>query len=546
MSFVRIFPDGGVVSSRIGIAIGRLLTLVVSLLPCVSAARAADDRQVVPFNKERQIVRLNIVATDHRGEPVNDLASSDLQISDEGTVEQILYFRRIDRVPGPPAALAPNEISNRTAATIPHATVILLDLMNEQFNTRAYAAHELTRYLQSLESADYLYLYLLTIDGRILPVHGLDAEQQPGGRTAGDSGQRSARESSEPWTKDSKRLIDQAINAAVRAGSANLTAGTRIEWTLKALGAIAAALAHVPGRKNIVWLTDGAPIQIGAAQSDNGQFIDLAPAVRQLSLALERFQVAIYPVQMITIGSSQILPQRPETSSGNRPSAGLHSTETLDQLAAITGGRPTSSKDVRGAVAQAMNDARTNYDVGYAPPDTNWDGKFHKLRVTTRRKGIRIQAKSGYYASPQSRTQRSLEAIRPVGANAMDASEIGIRGSISSVPGARDTSRIDAAIDATDVLTIDDGDRHETSLMAAILTYRPGPQGTTLTAIPPLIPVDTRPPSQSGESAKSPIHFTRDISLAGGAIAVRIIIYDEYGGKLGSLTFRRSGTAFPQ
>lgn len=234
---------------------GRLLTVLGCLLPCVSTARAADDRQVVPFNKERQIVRLNIVATDHHGEPVNDLASSDLQISDEGSVEQILYFRRIDRVPGPPAALAPNEISNRTPATIPHATVILLDLMNEQFDTRAYAAHELTRYLQSLESADYLYLYLLTIDGRILPVHGLDAEQQPGGRTVGNSGQRSARESSEPWTKDSKRLIDQAINAAVRAGSANLIAGTRIEWTLKALGAIAAALAHGPGRKNIVWLT---------------------------------------------------------------------------------------------------------------------------------------------------------------------------------------------------------------------------------------------------------------------------------------------------
>jgi len=47
MSFVRIFPGGGVVSSRIGIAIGRLLTVVVCLLPCVSAARAADDRQVV-------------------------------------------------------------------------------------------------------------------------------------------------------------------------------------------------------------------------------------------------------------------------------------------------------------------------------------------------------------------------------------------------------------------------------------------------------------------------------------------------------------------
>jgi VWFA-related protein len=264
---------------------GRLLTTLVCLLCCASLTRAAS---------ERQLVCLNIIATDNHGEPVTDLASSDLQISDEGNAQQILYFRRIDRRSVTTPALAPNDLSNRTAATIPHATVILFDLMNTQLSASAFAAHELTRYLMSLESGDYLYLYLLTADARIYPVHGLDAQQQPG---------------KQPWTKGSKGLIDQARKAVVRAAPANLNVDTRIQWTLNALSAMGAALARVPGRKNIIWVTDGVPIEMRAAGSGAVQLMDALPAIRQLSLALERFQIAIYPVRITTIGGWQIVPE---------------------------------------------------------------------------------------------------------------------------------------------------------------------------------------------------------------------------------------------
>ena len=45
-----------------------------------------------------------------------------------------------------------------------------------------------------------------------------------------------------------------------------------------------------------------------------------------------------------------------------------------------------------------MNDLHFFYQIGYNVPPDNWNDKFHKLRVTTTRKGVRIQAKTGYCA----------------------------------------------------------------------------------------------------------------------------------------------------
>lgn len=485
---------------------GRLLTVLGCLLSSIALGQA--DTQATD---EPQLVHLNIVATDNHGAPINNLSSSDLQISDDGKPQQILYFRRIDRRLPPSPALAPNELANRTPATIPHATVILLDFMNERLATSAYAAHQLVHYLQSLESADYLYLYILTVDGRIYSVRGLDSEPQPG---------------KAPWTKDSKRLIEQATNAVVHMRPVYLDVGTRIEWTFNALSNLGAALSRVPGRKNIVWVTDGVPIELGPVRSGTGDVLDFTPIIRQLSLAFERFQISIYPVQMIMLGSSQVLSDMPGTPSGDRVAAGMGSRQTLDEFAGITGGRPTSGKDIGGAVDQAMNDARMSYDLGYAPPEKNWNGKFHKLKVTSRAKGVRIQAKNGYYAWPQSKTQQAIAAIRPVAADPVDASEIGMRGAIASL--APNHSRVNVDIDRKDVVTIDEGESHKTSLTAAVLTY--GAPGTGLTAIPSLIPIDAGPASPT-------IHFTRDIPLDPAVTAIRVIVYDGYGEKVGSLTF---------
>jgi len=107
------------------------------------------------------------------------------------------------------------------------------------------------------------------------------------------------------------------------------------------------------------------------------------------------------------------------------------SADTLNEFADMTGGRPNNGKDIGAAITQAMNDARTSYQLGYYSPFEAGDGKFHKLRVTCTRKGVRIQAKTGYYAWPQDPEAEALQTIRLAVSQPSDAAEIGLRATIS-------------------------------------------------------------------------------------------------------------------
>src|ERR1035438_304445 len=97
-----------------------------------------------------------------------------------------------------------------------------------------------------------------------------------------------------------------------------------------------------------------------------------------MSEGFDRSGVSIYPVRMVMMGSPD--------SMGGAGTTGLGSIDTLDQFAELTGGRPNAGKDIGAAVRQAISDMRTSYQIGYYPPEKNWDDKFHKIRPTRTRK----------------------------------------------------------------------------------------------------------------------------------------------------------------
>ena len=61
------------------------------------------------------LVRLNVTALDAAGAPVDDLKIGDLQVTDQGKGEKIVFFRQKPST-ATAAPLAPHEFSNRTAA----------------------------------------------------------------------------------------------------------------------------------------------------------------------------------------------------------------------------------------------------------------------------------------------------------------------------------------------------------------------------------------------------------------------------------------------
>src|SRR5579871_2723340 len=144
--------------------------------------------------------------------------------------------------------------------------------------------------------------------------------------------------------------------------------------TFRAIDALGAELSMIPGRKSIVWLYAGVPIELGPRRSENGDVVDFTPLLRQMTDIMDRSKVSIYAVRTIMIGSPDNI-NAPSSDSfsdggglrGRATTAsisnydGTQSEATLDMFANLTGGRPNAGKDIGAALRQALSDARTSY-----------------------------------------------------------------------------------------------------------------------------------------------------------------------------------------
>jgi VWFA-related protein len=130
------------------------------------------------------------------------------------------------------------------------------------------------------------------------------------------------------------------------------------------------------GRKIIVMLTDG---------GDQG-------SQETLKTASEAAQKANAIIYVILIADRQF-------QSGY----GFSGAGAMDDLARQTGGRVINvghdGRKLEDAFDQIQDELRTQYILSYTPTNREADGKFRKLEVDCG-KGIKIQARKGYYAIP--------------------------------------------------------------------------------------------------------------------------------------------------
>ena len=92
------------------------------------------------------------------------------------------------------------------------------------------------------------------------------------------------------------------------------------------------------------------------------------------------------------------------------------SQDSLRTLAEETGGFAAVNQNTLGSAFERIVDANSRYYVlGYYPPATARDGRFHRIEVRVKRPGLRVSARRGY-GSPRGRTpaerKRDEEARR--------------------------------------------------------------------------------------------------------------------------------------
>ena len=402
------------------------------------------------------LIRLYPIVTDATtGQPVTDVTAADFKIVDQGKPETILFFHK--PVTGPTAPLAALEHSNRAGGP-PHSIAILFDLMNENQNDRIDNWHMLSKTLPELESGKSIYFYLLNLEGELVPIHAIS----PG---AADD---------ESWPKDAASVLDKAMKIASHGRPVHMGQEDQVKSTFHQLEVLGTSLAVFPGRRDIVWITDGMQNVYNPKLPCNSDWVDCALYVPHLGFTLASAQVAVDPVSYSRDLTTAVNPMM-QMDTPSHPNAGAPTNATtalgdyqqhnvqgsqggdpgldLTQMALLTGGRSFFRTEFRGVLKEIAADESSAFEIAYDPTAENWDAKWHRIHVTCEKPGLKVQVRERYYADAGKATpiERMKAALMGAFQSPADAADIGLRTKIAPLadkPGVH----MDVRINPSDLL----------------------------------------------------------------------------------------------
>ena len=399
----------------------------------LSALLALAMQPPAVFRADTQLVQINVIVRDKNG-PVANLNQSDFTVTDHGKPRTISIFAVHKPAAAVPAAsvkavpppVPVNTFSNsalRGADAPPSVTVILLDRLNTMIGGVAAnaetplfssdlalsnAKQQLVKYLDDLDPHQRVAIYSLGQGITVLSDFTGDRARLKTILENYRATSITSQEVAEPTTVHlASAIMAEQVNrdSQLLAGMSN---AQRAQTTMAALMAIAAHVAEIPGRKNLVWLT--ADLNIPAAA---------------LGRVLSRSDIAIYPVDARGLlswaarhseadDSAAVFGQTRGTPSG----AGAGPTvprgiAAMQELADETGGRAyVNSNDLTGAIRAAVNDGEVTYTLGFYVDADSLDGKFHELKVRVKRSSLDVRTQRGYFALKDTgETQNSVLAI---------------------------------------------------------------------------------------------------------------------------------------
>jgi VWFA-related protein len=138
--------------------------------------------------------------------------------------------------------------------------------------------------------------------------------------------------------------------------------------------------SHEVGRKAMILLTDG---------QDEGSRLKIKDAIE----AAQKADAICYVLLIADRGFYGL------------GSFGYSGDSDMKKLTEETGGRviPVGNKieKLRQAFDQISQELRSQYDAGYVPTNAARDGSFRKVEIKPKQGDYKVQARSGYYATPR-------------------------------------------------------------------------------------------------------------------------------------------------
>jgi VWFA-related protein len=435
------------------------LFAIAGLVHAQTASSASqDDSAKSPFTLKTatHLVLVDVVATDGRGKPVTDLKAEDFLVTEDGHPQSLrsFSFQRPAVSNDPPQTPAP-QLPSGVVTNFPQYkkgdiwNVIVLDALNSPMLDQSSTRQQLLKVIDKIPNQPAA-VYILSDRLRLLQ----DFSTDPAALKrviAGLNNKGSALLDNAKGGHEAERydpVIWAVLPASAKAailryegeGTASRTRD-RLQLTLDALNGIAQNLKSLPGRKNLIWVSEGFPFSIEPGTivdaRDHVSDRNYTVSISSTANALFDSQIAIYPIDSRGIITSDVYDPasrgydaigRPQTQIGltstvseeNNNLNAVHSS--MQEIAERTGGRAFYNRNEIGdAIIDGMNDGTTYYTLAYSPDNHNWNGKFRRISIKNKRPGVKLRYRLGYFAIPPG-ANRSPQEQAAAFTHAMDIS----------------------------------------------------------------------------------------------------------------------------
>ncbi len=545
----------------------RAAALALALANCLlwSALPTAAQDQPPVFRTRTTLIEFTLVALDEDGNPVTDLKKDEIVVKDKGQPRNLAVFRYEGGEQSRTAPKPPPGIFTNTPGLTPgpprNITAIVLDTLNTQPKDWIWVKAQTMRYLSTLLPNTRVAVYLLGQDLTVLHDFTDDAESlraflerarvKQAGPTLGhiDDMAREMETLIQKLTDENPghpEMVARLLQVERRAHESADEQRTRT--TLGLLEALGDHLAGIPGRKSIVWFGSGISMLsiTGSLEFDtpasNKSYEDL---VRNTSRRLAQQGVTMYMFDArgmqgqadMSVERSRADPSsvggisRYERLKANA-TVSADTTPAMAEFADITGGRFFwNTNDVGRAVDEIAADSEGAYSLGFYA-DGEPDDKWHGLKVSVTRKGVKLKYRDGYLSeappdAPLEWTDDQWRAAvyNPVGSTAV---RLDARFQINDAADSKTVSMVMQIV--TDDLHFRQVDgRSSAAADVAIVDKLPNAQFRMQRD-------QTEIPFPEGEAGDvGVVQVRHSWELAPGASAVRLIVRDRLTGRYGTL-----------
>ena len=345
------------------------------LMLAITAATVSGDAQDATFSSNVNVVNVLATVRDKQGKIVADLAADDFVLTENGVAQKIAYFSRETDLPLTLGLLIDTSLSQRNV------------LEDEKTASYRFAARVLR------EDRDRVFLIHFDQDTELLQdfTSSRATLEKALARVGIAQSPQLVRRGPEGGGMPRRSGSDRFPMPAGGAGRAGTVLYDAIYLAADEL------LRHETGRKALVLLTDGL---------DHGSKVSLQAAIA----AAQRADLVVYSILFADGVAYSTVPVpggrgRGRGGRGGPPMGWPQQMERADgkailrQISKETGGgffEVTKKQSIDEIYRQVEEELRSQYSIGYSAAKTD-DTRYRDIQLETRRKGLTVQARQGYY-----------------------------------------------------------------------------------------------------------------------------------------------------